>query len=146
MSRTPSFAVVLEGGLIQSVVVQDWPVHLPLPPFALVDYDTESADDDEIVRFNIGSTTAEALCRSDTTTVFESLPDALSPRVVLAALDAPVLEVMPEPMAQARRVRQSVLDLDVRLNANKQAPSGSEYNEPYVLINSLRSSQRCSAV
>ncbi len=37
MSRNPSFAVVLEGGLVQAIVVQDWPDQLPLPPFAVVD-------------------------------------------------------------------------------------------------------------
>ncbi|UDM06146.1 hypothetical protein LG409_12155 [Halomonas sp. NyZ770] len=135
MSRNPSFAVVLEGGLVQAIVVQDWPGHLPLPPFAVVDYNTEGAADDEIVRFDIGNTEAEALCRSDTPTVFESLPDALSPRIVLAALDGPVQDDMPEPLALARSVRQSILDLDARINASEQAPTGDDYNAFYVLAN-----------
>ncbi|WP_193073099.1 hypothetical protein [Pseudomonas sp. FME51] len=135
MSRHPSFAVVLEGGLVQAIVVQDWPTHLPLPPFAVVDYDTEGAADNEIVYFDIGNTKAEALCRSDTPTVFESLPDALSPRIVLAALDEPILDDIPDVLTQARKVRQSILDMDAWINAGEQAPTGDDYNSLYVLAN-----------
>ncbi|MCK2094602.1 hypothetical protein [Thauera aromatica] len=135
MSRNPSFAVVLEGGLVQAIVVQDWPDHLPLPPFTVVDYDTEGAADDEIVRFDIGNTEAEALCRSDTPTVFESLPDALSPRVVLAALDEPVPDDMPEPLAIARRMRQAILDLDAAIDAAERSPTGDDYNDLYLQAN-----------
>lgn len=135
MSRNPSFAVVLQGGLVQAIVVQDWPDHLPLPPFVVVDYDTEGAADDEIVRFDIGNTEAEALCRSDTPTVFESLPDALSPRIVLAALDEPVLDDMPEPLAIARRVRQAILDLDADINTAERSPNGDDYNDIYLQAN-----------
>ncbi|MCT5274176.1 hypothetical protein LZL24_19310, partial [Pseudomonas aeruginosa] len=95
MSRTPSFAVVLEGGLVQAVVVQDWPRHLPVPPFVVVDYDTEGADDSEITRFAIGQSIAEAICRGDTPTVFESLADALSPRIVLTALGESIADEAP---------------------------------------------------
>ena len=117
--------------------MQDWPDHLPLPPFAVVDYDTEGAADDEIVRFDIGNSEAEALCRSDTPTVFESLPDALSPRAVLAALDEPVRDDLPEPLAIARQVRQSVLDLDARINAGELAPTGDDYNALYLLAEEM---------
>ncbi|MBV2205755.1 MAG: hypothetical protein KUL87_10065 [Pseudomonas sp.] len=135
MSRNPSFAVVLDGGLVQAIVVQDWPDHLPLPPFAVVDYDTEGAADHEIVRFGIGNTEAEAVCRSDTPTVFESLPDALSPRIVLAALGEPVPGDMPEPLAIARRVRQDILDLDADIDAAERSPTGDDYNDMYLQAN-----------
>ncbi|HAT3664678.1 TPA: hypothetical protein I8571_001700 [Citrobacter freundii] len=135
MSRTPSFAIVLEGGLVQAIVVQDWPRHLPLPPFVVVDYDTEGADDDEITRFDIGQSTAEAICRSDTPTVFESLPDALSPQSILTALGESIAEKMPEPLALARSVREKIVDLDARLNAAEQSPTGDDYNQLYVIAN-----------
>ncbi|HCF0987697.1 TPA: hypothetical protein NI674_006244 [Pseudomonas aeruginosa] len=135
MSRNPSFAVVLEGGLVQAILVQDWPAHLPLPPFAVVDYDTEGADDDEITRFPIGNTEAEAVCRGETPTVHEKLADSLSPRAVLAALDEPVVDDGPDPLETARSVRQSILDLDAQLNAAEQPPSGDDYNHLYVLAN-----------
>ncbi|AUT46443.1 TPA: hypothetical protein RVE07_000112 [Escherichia coli] len=135
MSRTPSFAVVLEGGLVQAIVVQDWPRHLPMPPFVVVDYDTEGADDDEITRFSIGQSTAEAICRGDTPTVFESLSDALSPRIVLTALGESITDEAPEPLALARSVRQEIVDLDTRLNDAEQAPTGDDYNQLYVLAN-----------
>lgn len=135
MSRTPSFAVVLEGGLVQAILVQDWPDHQSLPPFAVVDYDTEGADDDEITRFSIGDSETEAVCRSETPTVHEKLPGSLSPRAVLTALSEPVDDGVSDPLATARSVRQSILDLDAQLNAAEQPPSGDDYNALYVLAN-----------
>lgn len=61
MSRIPSIAVVLGGGLVQAIIVQDWSGAIPLPRIAIVDYDTEGADDDEITRFSIGDDPAEAV-------------------------------------------------------------------------------------
>ncbi|MEA9585942.1 hypothetical protein VC279_06400 [Xanthomonas sp. WHRI 10064A] len=100
MSRNSSFAVVLEGGLVQAILVQDWPEHRPLPLFAVVDYDTEGAADHEITRFPIGNTEAEAICRSETPTVHEQLADSLSPRAVLTALD----ESVAPPSSRAKRI------------------------------------------
>ncbi|HHX1076922.1 TPA: hypothetical protein ACU6G1_000451 [Pseudomonas aeruginosa] len=135
MPRNPSFAVVLEGGLVQAILVQDWPAHLSLPPFVVVDYDTEGADDDEITRFPIGDSEAEAVCRGESPTVHEALADSLSPRAVLAALDEPVVDDGPDPLAIARSVRQDILDLDAMLNTAEQPPSGEDYNHLYVLAN-----------
>jgi hypothetical protein len=84
----PSIAVVLEGGLVQAFIVQDWPPSLPLPRVAIVDYDTDGADEDDLLRFTIGSTPAEALCYRPIPEVYETFKEALSPRAVLAALDA----------------------------------------------------------
>jgi hypothetical protein len=135
MPRNPSFAVVLEGGLVQAILVQDWPAHLSLPPFVVVDYDTEGAADDEITRFPIGDSEAEAVCRGESPTVHEALADSLSPRAVLAALDEPVVDDGPDPLAIARSVRQDILDLDAMLNTAEQPPSGEDYNHLYVLAN-----------
>ncbi len=135
MSLNPSFAVVLEGGLVQYIIVQDWPRHLPLPAFAVVDYDTEGAAADEITHVSVGSSELEAVCRSELPEVFDSDSRALSPRAVLAALDEPVSDAIPEPLALARAVRQTILDLDARLDATEQAPTGDDYNELYVLAN-----------
>ncbi|EQM88674.1 hypothetical protein L683_10710 [Pseudomonas aeruginosa WC55] len=135
MPRNPSFAVVLEGGLVQAILVQDWPAYLSLPTFVVVDYDTEGADDDEITRFPIGDSEAEAVCRGESPTVHEALADSLSPRAVLAALDEPVVDDGPDPLAIARSVRQDILDLDAMLNTAEQPPSGEDYNHLYVLAN-----------
>ncbi|SDC40551.1 hypothetical protein SAMN05192589_102122 [Paracidovorax valerianellae] len=115
MSRNSSFAIVLEGGLVQAILVQDWPEHLPLPPFAVVDYDTEGAADHETTRFLFGNTEAKAICRHWQPTVHEQWADSLSPRAVLTALDEPGADDAPDPLAIARGVRQSPSDLDARL-------------------------------
>jgi hypothetical protein len=89
MSTTaiPSLAVVIEGGLVQSVIVQDWPKSVPRPRVAIVDYDTDGANEDDLLRFTIGSTPAQALCHSEMVEVYESFREALSPRDLLDALD-----------------------------------------------------------
>jgi len=136
MSPQPSFAVLLEGGLVRSLLVQDWPPYRPLPQMAIVDYDTEDADPSEITRFPIGSAQEEAVCRADTPTRYESLPDALSPRAVLAALGAPAeAEAAESPLAIAQAVRKSILELDAQLNDAEQAPTGDDCNHLYVLAN-----------
>jgi len=136
MSPQPSFAVVLEGGLVQSILVQDWPPYAPLPQIAIVDYDTEGADLSEITRFPIGSAQEEAVCRADAPTRYESLPDALSPKAVLAALGAAAeADAAESPLAIAQAVRKSILELDAQLNDAEQAPTGDDYNHLYVLAN-----------
>lgn len=136
MSSISSIAVVLEGGLVQTVIVQDWPTALPLPRLAIVDYDTEGADEDEITQFLIAETPAEAVCRSEPVSVYESFDKALSPKAVLAALGESIEEASPEsPLSLARKIRQSILDLDARLNDPEQPPSGEDYNHLYQLAN-----------
>lgn len=85
----PSFAIVLEGGLVQAILAQDWPENQPLPQFAVVNYDTEGADEDEITRFLIGNSEAEAVCWCEIPTVHEKLSGSLSPRAVIAAMSEP---------------------------------------------------------
>ncbi|WP_025807843.1 hypothetical protein [Pseudomonas chlororaphis] len=133
MTHNPSFAVVLEGGLVQAIVMQDWPPHLPEPALAVVDYDTEGAAADEIIC--VGESETEAVCRSVAPSWFESIPGALSPRAVLATLGEPVADEVPEPLALARRVRQCILELDAQLNQAEQSPTGDDYNHLYILAN-----------
>jgi hypothetical protein len=61
---------------------------LPLPRIAVVDYDVDGADEDELFRIPIAGVTLEARCHSETPAVFDPSTSALSPRAVLAALDA----------------------------------------------------------
>jgi len=77
-------AIVLEGGLVQDVILQDWPSHIPLPRIVVVDYDTDSA---EITRFPFGDEIAEAVCHIEIPVIYESRDKALSPNTVLAILD-----------------------------------------------------------
>ncbi|WP_238897533.1 hypothetical protein [Achromobacter xylosoxidans] len=133
MSFNPSFAVVLEGGLVQAIVAQDWPTELPLPAFAVVDYNTEGAADDEITR--VGDAETEAICRSEIPSVFETIPGALSPRSVLAALGEPVADDVAEPLTLARSVRQGILDRDAEITAAERSPTGDDYNDIYLQAN-----------
>jgi hypothetical protein len=83
---TPSIALVIEGGCVLDVIVQDWPKGLSLPKFAVVDYDIEGTED-EITRVSVCDDQNEARCYSVAVDVFESFrPGALSPRALLGTL------------------------------------------------------------
>lgn len=86
ISQTPpSIAIVLEGGLVQSVIVEDWPLPISLPRVVVVDYDIGDADEDDLTSFFIGDTPVQALCHSQAPDVYETFKVALSPHAVLAA-------------------------------------------------------------
>lgn len=136
MSRTPSIAVVLEGGLVQAFIIQDWPIPFALPRVVIVDYDTDDANDDELTRFSIGNAPAEAICRGETPLVYETQDEALSPKTVLAAIGEPADNgESTSPLAIAREVRRSILDLDTRLDRLEQSPTGDDHNHLYQLAN-----------
>lgn len=136
MPPTSSIAVVLEGGLVQAFIVQDWPAQLALPRVVIVDHDTEGADREELTSFRIGPDAVEAFCRGEDPLVYTSQADVLSPRAVLAALGEPVADEAPELLALARSVRQGILDLDAEITAAERSPTGDDYNDIYLQANS----------
>jgi len=130
MSRNPAMAVVIEGGLVQTIIVQAWPAVIPLPRIVIVDYDIEGASDDEITRFSIGRDPAEAFCRGEAPQVYEALADPLSPKVVLAALgDVLDGDVRDSPLAIARTLRETIVELDAQLSR----PTGDDYRRLHAL-------------
>ncbi len=136
MTRIPSLAVVIEGGMFQTIIVQDWPGQVPLPRIAVVDYDTDDANEQDLIRFSIGDEQVEAVGHSPVPDVYEDLTEALSPRSFLAALGEPVDDEQAEAaMAVARSVRDSIVALDQELNRKEQSPTGDDYNHLYVLAN-----------
>jgi hypothetical protein len=80
MSRIPCLAVVLEGGLVQSVLSQEWPTYLPPPRVVVVDYDIDGANEDDLTHFSIGRNPMVALCHTRTPERCEDCKAALSPR------------------------------------------------------------------
>ncbi len=137
MPQPPYIAVVLEGGLIQTVITEHWPGQLPQPRVVVVDYDKEGALDEDLTEFSIGNEILEALCHLEVPTPFEAFDKpALSPLAVLTALgetdDEPPTK---SPLSIARSVRQSIVDLDQRLTQQELPPTGDDYNQLYVLAN-----------
>ncbi|HCE6397608.1 hypothetical protein OGV25_21095 [Pseudomonas sp. P1B16] len=134
MSQPPYIAVVIEGGLIQTVITEHWPNQLPPPRIVVVDYDKEGSDD-ELTQFSIGDEIMEALCHIEVPSSFEAFDKpSLSPRVVLTALGEPEYEPVAEsPLSIAQAVRQSIIDLDQQLMQQEQPPTGDDYKQLYVL-------------
>lgn len=137
MPQAPCIAVVVEGGLIQTVITEGWPNDLPRPRIVVVDYDKDGALDDELTEFSIGDEILEALCHVEVPTPFETFDKpALSPRAVLTALGEDQEELIAEvPLSIARSVRQSIVELDQQITQREQAPTGDDYNQLYVLAN-----------
>lgn len=87
MSQIPCIAVVVEGGMVQFTIAQDWPDGVPLPRVVIVDDDTEGADEEDLIHFSVGGIPRIAVCRDEIPEVYEALHAALSPRAILEALD-----------------------------------------------------------
>ena len=88
MSHIPCIAVVIEGGVVQTILIEGWPDQFRLPRIVVVDYDKEGADESELTAFAIGNEIVEALCHVEVPSVYESFDKpALSPCMVLAALE-----------------------------------------------------------
>ncbi|CAB3648283.1 hypothetical protein [Achromobacter pestifer] len=135
MPRIPSIAVVLEGGLLQAFIVEDWPNQSVLPRVAIVDHDTEGADANELTPFAIGSEIVEAFCRGETPLVYEGEDDVLSPNLVLAAIGEPVNdEDERSPLEIVRELRKYMVESDEMMIRNDQAPTGQDYNDLYRLV------------
>ena len=137
MPQPPYIAIVIEGGLIQTIITEHWPNQLPLPRIVVVDYDKEGALDEELTEFSLGNEILEALCHVEVPTPFEAFDrPALSPLAVLTALGETDDESPTQsPLSIARSVRQSIVDLDQRLTQQEQPPTGDDYNQLYVLAN-----------
>lgn len=135
MPQTPSIAVVLEGGLVTAVIVEDWPATSVLPRVAVVDHDTEGADADELTRFTIGNDPVEAFCRGEAPLVYKSGDDVLSPRTVLAAIGEPADdEDERSPLELIHELRKTMVETDELMIRNDQAPTGPDYNDLYQLV------------
>ncbi|MGE4593389.1 MAG: hypothetical protein AB7E06_16700 [Alcaligenes sp.] len=136
MARTPSIAVVIEGGLVQVTLVQDWPGQVPLPYVVIVDYDDDGATDDELTTFSIGNEILDARCHMEIPSVYESFSKpALSPRTILSTLGVEDDGEARSPLQIAQYVMQSIVNLHTRINATEQAPTGNDYKKLYVLVN-----------
>jgi hypothetical protein len=129
-------AVVIEGGFVRSVIVQDWPPSFPLPRIVVVDYDIEYATgDDTIFGIPVGDKTVEAFCHSEVPEVYERSLNVLSPRDALAVIGEPVEDREAESaMTVARKLRESIAAFDDELNRKEQSPTGSDYNALFALI------------
>lgn len=135
MPRTPSIAVVLEGGLVQAFIVEDWPAQLIMPRVAVVDHDIEGADADQLTRFAIGNDPVEAFCRGEAPLVYKSGDDVLSPRTVLAAIGEPADdEGERSPLELVHELRKTMAETDELMIRNDQAPTGQDYNDLYQLV------------
>ncbi|OGA61259.1 MAG: hypothetical protein A2710_07260 [Burkholderiales bacterium RIFCSPHIGHO2_01_FULL_64_960] len=135
MPRIPSIAVVLEGGLVQAFIVEDWPAQLALPHVAVVDHDIEGASADELTRFTIGNDTVEAFCRGEAPVVYLSDSDVLSPRTVLTAISEPADDDDERsPLELVHELRKTMAEADELMIRNDQSPTGQDYNDLYQLV------------
>ena len=96
LTQIPSIAIVIEGGLVQTTLVEGWPSQVPLPQIVIVDYDDDWATEDELTTFTIGNEVVDALCHLEIPQAYESFKTpALSPCAVLTALGVSINTTYP---------------------------------------------------
>lgn len=135
MSNIPSIAVVLEGGAVQTTLIEGWPSQLPRPCIVVVDYDTEGMAENELTLFRIGHEIVDARCHTQTPDVYEAFDTpALSPRAVLAALGESVDPIVESPLHIARRLRRAVRELEGAIHRHQRRPDNHDYNALLALI------------
>jgi hypothetical protein len=101
MSHPPSLAVVLDGDLVLSLIVQDWPAQLPPPRVVVVDYDIDGANEDELTHFSVAGSLKVARCYGEIPDRYEDCKAVLSPTSVWEALGWPLDAARPDPIAQS---------------------------------------------
>ncbi len=85
MSQIPCIAIVIEGGVVRTTLVENW--SWPLPFIVVVDYDTDGVEEACLTTFSIGDDVVKAACHLEVPDVYETFnKPALSPCAVLSAL------------------------------------------------------------
>lgn len=136
MSQAPLLAIVLEGGRVQWLIAEAWPVQLPLPHVVIVDYAVEGASDHALTTFSIGDLPVKAKCRAATPIVAEAYENFLSPGAVLAAMGRPVeSDQVVSPITLAREMQLRIQALDGELDRNERPPTGDDYNRLHAVVN-----------
>lgn len=79
-------AVVLDGGAVQEVLLQNWPGELPEPVFLVLDYDTQGYEGAHRVCIGVSAKVSDFGCFRLTVTHVRAGQDALLPSKVLEAL------------------------------------------------------------
>lgn len=89
VSNSACIAIVIEGGSVQSIVLQGYPKEFSPPHFVVVDYDTKDASSENLIRFAIDGKTVEAICGHRIPEVYEEFTSgkALSPNDIRSAID-----------------------------------------------------------
>ncbi|MCW5706922.1 hypothetical protein [Shinella sp.] len=136
MSQAPLLAILLEGGRVQCLITEAWPVQLPLPRIVIIDFDTEGASDDGLTTFSIGDMPVKARCRTGTPIVSEAYEGFLSPSAVLAAMGRPVAsDRAVSPIMLASQMQRRIQALDAELNRNERPPTGDDYDRLHAIVN-----------
>lgn len=136
MSQAPLLAILLEGGRVQWLITEAWPVQLPLPQILIINYETEGASDGDLTTFSIGGLPVKARCRVATPIVSEACENFLSPSAVLAAMGRPVdRDQAVSPIMLAREMQRRIQALDGELDRNERPPTGDDYNRLHAIVN-----------
>lgn len=118
IERTPCIAIVLDGDLVQDVVIQDWPKGALLPEAVVINHQVGHADDDPRV-LTIGDQRLEVSCHTEPVIVYERAPArTLEPRRVFDEVVriersdkvALVLTMVDEMQSSLREIEQQLVD------------------------------------
>jgi hypothetical protein len=83
-SKIPSIAIVLSGGDVLSIIVQDWPDSIPMLLAAIVDFDTQGVAEEDLTHILIDEIPFVAVCRFEVPELYEEVKIEPSPKAILA--------------------------------------------------------------
>ena len=89
-AQAPAFVVVCDGGLVQSIGIENWPAHLPLPNIAVIDYDIGDAGAEDLIEVEVDGKRTQAVGHTETPWILDDSPDKkdwLQPSKVVQILD-----------------------------------------------------------
>jgi hypothetical protein len=82
--KTPSIAIVLSGGDVLSVIIQEWPDSIPMPLAAIVDCDIQGVAEENLTHILVDKIPMVAVCRFEVPESYEDVKIKPSPKEILA--------------------------------------------------------------
>ena len=135
MSPGISIDLLVTDDDIDAVILEGWPADVRKPCIVVFDYAGHDVPDEYVLRIGTGAPNAGLTGREVFPVEYGRDCRYPSPAEILSALDARRPAEKPSALSIARDARQSILDLDARLDRLEQAPTGDDYNRLYQLAN-----------
>lgn len=135
MPPIPAIGLLVHDDDVEAVVLEGWPEGVPPPRFVVFDFAGPDVPDKCVLHVSSGAPNAGLVGHELFPVTYQTGGDHPSPNEILSLLDERKHAGDTTPLQIARALRQSILNLDGKLNRLEQAPTGDEYNHLYALAN-----------
>lgn len=133
MTPIPAIGLLVHDDDVEAVVLEGWPEGVPPPRFVVFDFAGPDVSDKYVLHVSSGTPNAGLVSHELLPVSYQIGSDHPSPNEILSLLDERKHAGDTTPLQIARALRQSILNLDGKLNRLERAPTGDEYNHLYAL-------------